>query len=342
MATKKTSGNGAKVAGRKNEEKVVNITANELQTVNASGLVPTGSGTTGGGAPAAVSVGSSEASTGKAGCESSADRLAAAVDMENEMGLNELRQKIVGHFSAPEWDGATALRETLRGLGLDETAVNAAVTKQAIACGWVPSAPVVSVARVLVVVRRHYLKEFERLTGVSVDAVREYYRGVPSLSSWSPRLSLSAVRADSDFNNFLMSAEVPAGSSATAVVAAVLSVRFVFAFRRALSAARSEARTALRSSLASCWRAGVRLGMSTEDILKELEDVAFYTSISDAKERETLRRNRNNAWNQINNINDAILLAGGCDGPKAAKVTKLLARRARFASVAATCENLLK
>ena len=336
MATKKIVTAKSVKSEKENVSSAVNNVFNPVEA-------PVGAGSTAGGFPAAVGVGSSSASACKAGRERINDRVNAAADMENEMGLNTLRQKIVSYFAAPEWPGAAALRETLRGLGLDDTAVNAAVNKQAIACGWVASAPVCSVPRVLAVVRRLYAKEFETLTGVSVDALREYYRvnGAAAVVA-SPLLSLSAVRAGSALTDFVSVTPLPAGSSAAAVVASLLSLRYIFAFNRALSAARSAARSDLRSSLASCWRAAVRLGMSVDDIVGELKEVAFYTSASDAKERETLRRNRDNAWNQVNAINNAILLAGGAEGEKPAKVAKLLARRARYYSVVSTCENLLK
>ena len=336
MTTKK---NVAAKSVKSEKENVNNAVNNVVNSVAA----PVGAGTTGGGFPAAVGVGSSAASAGKAGKENVNDRVNAADVMENEMGLNDLRQKIVSYFAAPEWPGAASLRETLCGLGLDDTAVNAAVNKQAIACGWVASAPVCSVSRVLAVIRRYYAKDFEALTGVSVDALREYYRvnGAVAVVA-SPLLSLSAVRAGSALTDFISVSPLPAGSSASAVVASLLSLRYIFAFNRALSAARSAARSDLRNSLASCWRAAVRLGMSVDDIVIELKEVAFYTSVSDAKERETLRKNRDNAINQANAINDAILLAGGAEGEKPAKVAKLLARRARYYSVVSTCENLLK
>lgn len=267
---------------------------------------------------------------------------AVAVLLDDDVKINAFRAAVCSHFAAPEWARAAELRALLAPAGLSSEAIESAIITAAKKEG-VNLAPLrCSVPRALAVIRRYYKKEFETLTGKNFDAVIDYYKNGGVIGSYSLRLPLSLVRADSVSTNFLACVPLSGDASAAAVVSSLLSLRFFFSFAFALEGAKSAAKCALRSHLSDCWRAAVRLGLSLDDVMSELKDISYYVDGSDHKERTQLRKNLAHAWANINQLNDEILLAGGAEGDRAAKVAKLLAKRARFSSVVATCETLLK
>lgn len=335
---KKSSRTSRKSANRVNSESI------NLSSVNVTS--PAGSGVTAGGASAGSVLPAVGAGSPAKVRQTGADQFQASIVREDDVKLSGLRARIASHFALPEWSGAAALRAQL--LPLVESGVmnneqfDAVLSTAARKAGVV--APCCSVARVLAVVRAHYLKEFESVCGCSFESVREFYRNNgASPAVFSLLLPLGSVRANSLQSDYVSCASLAAAASASAVVSAVLSFRFLAAFRFALSGAVSAARVNVRNNLANCWRDASRLGMSFDDVRRMLEDVAYYVSETDSKQRNQLRRNNEYAWRNINELNDAILLAGGAAGASvSAKVNKLLAKRARFESVVSTTSRLLE
>ena len=343
MATKKNSTLGTKKIERVNANNV------NLQSVNVS--APAGAGVTAGGAAAGSVLPAVGAGAPAKVRQTGADQLQAAIIREDDIKLAGLRSRIASHFALPEWSGAAALRASL--LPLVESGVMSSEQYDAVLAAAARKAGVVapccSVARVLAVVRAHYLKEFESVCGCTFDRVRTYYKENGCAAGvFSLLLPLGSVRANSLQSDYVSCTLLSAGASASAVVSAVLSFRFLVAFRFALACAVSDARNNVRNNLANCWRDASRLGMSFEDVKMMLEEIASYVSVVDNKQRNQLQRNNENAWRNINEINDLILLAGGADfagcedDKQRAKVRKLLAKRARFESVVATTSRLLE
>lgn len=343
--TKKSNGaSGAKKSSSR--AKSVTTSVVELENVVSAAAdvvdVPVGSGVECGGSAAITSGLSEEPTAHQSARESINDKLAASLAMGDDFKLLALRSAICSHFAAPEWARADELRAALSPLGLSDEAINAAILTAARKEGVNLSPIRCTVGRVLAVVRRYYKREFENLIGKSFETVCEYYRNGGFVGSYSLRLPLSLVRADSVSTDFLDSCALPADASAASVASAVLSLRFFFSFNFSLEGAKSAARVNLRNHLADVWRSASRLGLSVDDVVNELRDVAEYVTVSDRKERTQLTRNLENAWRNYNEINDEILRCGGACGDRAAKVAKLLARRDRFASVAHTCSVLLE
>ena len=332
--------------GRSNRVKSDNIT---LSSVSLS--APTGTGVTAGGAaPASVLPAVGAGAPAKVR-QTGADQLQAAIIREDDIKLAGLRSRIASHFALPEWSGAAALRASL--LPLVESGVMSSEQYDAVLAAAARKAGVVapccSVARVLAVVRAHYIKEFESVCGCTFESVRTYYKENGCVAGvFSLLLPLGSVRANSLQSDYVSCASLAAGASASAVVSAVLSFRFLAAFRFAVSAAVSAAKVNVRNNLANCWRDASRLGMSFDDVRMMLEEIAYYVSETDNKQRNQLRKNNEHAWRNINEINDLILLAGGADfagcenDKQRAKVCKLLAKRARYESVVSTTSRLLE
>lgn len=343
MTTIKKSSQASKTAKR---VKVANI---NFAGVNMS--APSGAGVTAGGAGAGSVLPAVGAAAPAKVRQTGSDQLQAAIVREDDVKLSELRSRIASHFALPEWSGAAALRASL--LPLVESGVmsseqyDAVLSAAARKAGVI--APICSVARVLAVVRAHYLKDFESVCGCTFDSVRAYYRENGCAAGvFSLLLPLGSVRANSLQSDYVSCVSLSGGASASAVVAAVLSFRYLASFRFALSGAVSAARVNVRNNLANCWRDASRLGMSFEDVKTMLEEIASYVSEVDNKQRNQLQRNNENAWRNINEINDLILMAGGADfagcenDKQRAKVRKLLAKRARFESVVSTTSRLLE
>lgn len=273
-----------------------NVSVSSSSVVNSPAVVaPAGAGVTAGGvAPIKSGVVSISHKVAK---ESNNDRLAAAAAMVDDVRISALRQQIVTNFFAPaEWSGAAALRSSLAALGLDETAITAAINKQAIAEGFSSAAPVCSVARVLAVIRRHYRKEFENACGCSFGTLVNFFRsaGLPAGSlgfSWSLALPLSLVVAGSDAADFVTSSPLPAGSSASAVVAGVLSFRWYAAFRRSLAGAICASRRDLLDNLSGVVRSARRLGLSLDWLNSAALSAWSVVPENDGKERRRLIRN---------------------------------------------------
>lgn len=330
-------------------KKSAKVSKSELNAVvsSAAGVVsaPAGAGVTAGGAAAGSVLPAVGGGVTAKVRQSGSDQLQASIVREDDVKLSGLRARIASHFALPEWSGAATLRASL--LPLVESGVmsneqyDAVVAAAARKAGVI--APCCSVARVLAVVRAHYLKDFESVCGCSFDSVRAYYKkNGCSAVAFSLLLPLGSVRANSVQSDYVGAAAVAAGASASAVVSAVLSFRFLAAFRFAVSAAVSAAKVNVRNNLANCWRDASRLGMSFDDVRMMLEEIAYYVSEVDNKQRNQLQRNHDYAWRNINEINDAILAAGGAGGASvSAKVNKLLAKRTRFESVVATTARLL-
>lgn len=343
----------------RNVSENVNV-SNMVQVINAASSIaaPAGIGVTAGGA----SAGSRSAAVGGAAPakvrNSFNAQLSAAVVREDDVKLLAFRSKIASNWAAPEWSGAAALRGVLAGSGLSEEQINAAVAAAGRKSGECLDAVTPTINDVCEYIRTNYSKEFETLCGCAVpaaSAVRCY--------SYSP-LSVSTITADSDINDYIITSAVPAGASASAVVAAVLSVRVLVDIRRRIAAARSAARNDLKSAAAALVRRAGRLGVSSAVLGRYLRLLAVAVPAADNKERERLATNLARCGASLRNIENNIVLSSpaglfGAAAPIAddfggwcfpaslpasapAKIRKLWAKRVRLLSSVSTLETLLK
>ena len=303
MTTKVKSSHTSKSARRVNSA-----------TVNAASVsisAPAGAGSTAGGvAPiksGAVSI------SHKVAKESINDRLAAAAAMNEDYKVTELRTKIAACFAAPEWSGAAAVRAALSGLGLNEEQIQAAVAAAARKSGVDLSAPAVSVARVLAVVRRSFRREFEQVVGCSFATLLSYYRGaaLPAGSagfSWSLALPLSLVVADSEESDFVTCSRLAAGSSAAAVVAGLLSFRWLVSYRRTFVAAGAAARKDLNDAIVNVVRSARRLGLTADWLHTTITKQWEVVPQNDEKERRRLNRSLDTQTKRLANINYRLMV----------------------------------
>ena len=331
-------------------------------TINVASInvaAPAGAGVTAGGAaPASVlpAVGGGAPAKVRNNFTS---QLSAAVVREDDVKLLAFRSKIASNWAAPEWSGAAALRASLAAIGtLSEEQINAAVAAAGRKSGECLDAVTPTINEVCEYIRTNYGKEFQSLCGCAVpaaSAVRCY--------SYSP-LSVSTITADSDINDYLTVSAVPAGASASAVVAAVLSVRVLVDIRRRIAAARAAARNELKDAAAALVRRAGRLGVSSAVLGRYLRLLAVAVPAADNKERARLANNLSRCWASLRNIENNIVLSApaglfGAAAPVAddlggwcfpaslpasapAKVRKLWAKRVRLLSSVSTLETLLK
>lgn len=290
-----------------------------------------------------------------------ASDVAGVMDV-NEIKVIELRQKISAHFAAPEWSGAAAVRAALAAAGVEmssemiEAAVAAAARKSGVDLSPLPC----SVARVLAVIRSYYKKEFESVCGCSFETIRAYYRENGGRAvSFSSLLPASLVSADSLEQDFIGCSAVPAGASASAVAASVLSFRAVASFRAALAAAVASARSNYFAALAAAFRAGAKLGYSVKEMQLHIEETSVSVSASDRSDEKRLTRSLSRSLVSLAALDARIMVlcpavadidtsgaffipaSASLPASAPAKVRKMWAKRARLLSAAATLRALL-
>jgi len=342
------------------------VSAKELQTVvnGVSISVPdgvgVGSGASGSGNSApVVGVGSSSASSGRASRLDLRTKLENSLIFEkftNNMGVRDLSAKLVSFFAAPEWSGTAA--DTVRA-SLDNMLESGVINHEQRESMWKSaaknagvdlSAPCVSAGRVLAVVRREGLvREFVSLVGMSFNNVRKHIK-THGLNNYSFRLGVGAIRSNSDIKDFVDVVPVASGSSASAVVGALLSLRDFVDFNSRVRAAAASDRSDYNQFISLAVRLAKRLNYDIDRVLYDVKS-EFNTSVSsDYKQRAQLRKNLTSATNTINECNDLILSLGGVtvldDNDITAKVARTiksaLKRRGVAYSVASTIEKLLE
>lgn len=359
MATKIKNETSRKTRGsRVKSEKV---SSNELQTVVNSVSAPAlgGSGLSDGVtgvscSSAPVGVGSSSASSGRAA------RMDLRAKLENSLrfegfslscGVRDFSAKLGGFFAAPEWSEKEDTENKIRATFPDwsDEMVNAAVNAAAKKAGLDLSAPSVSAARVLAVVRREGLiPEFVSLVGMSFAKIREHI-AVHGLNNYNWRLGVGAIRSNSDINDFVDVVPVASGASASAIIGALLSLSNFVDFGKRLSAAKSSDRSDYNQFVGLAVRLGKRLGYDIDRVINDIRYDFNTCASSDYKQRAQLRKNLDSATNTINECNDLILSLGGVtvldDNAITAKVARTiktaLKRRGCAYSVASTIEKLL-
>ncbi len=368
IMTTKVKSSATSRKGRKVSELVNDSAMNQVLNAASSIASPAGSGVGASGASPVIGVSSVVAGAAAAhGGENvttsynkvrqtSDSQINAAMAMEsaNDLKLLAFRSKVASNWAAPEWSGAAALRVVLAGAGLTDEQINAAVSGAARKSGEDLDAIKPSIEEVCEYISANYSKEFKTLCGCAVpaaSAVRCY-----SYSS----LSVATITADSDVNDYVITTAVPAGLSASGVVAAVLSVRVLVDVKRRISAARAAARSGLRENAALLVRRASRLGVGADLLSRYLRILAVAVSANDAKEEKRLRDNLSRCWSNLRTIENSIVLAapagafgaisddcGGWCFPASlpasapAKCRKLWAKRVRVLSSINTLECLL-
>lgn len=356
---------GAKVRGsRRSGSSTINKV--ESSNINLSGVsvtAPAGAGLSDGVSSAAVSsaavgVGSSSASSGRAAHLDQRTKLENSLIFEkftNNMGVRDLSTKLVSFFSAPEWSGTAAdtVRASLSGM-LESGVINQdqfdmmwrAAAKNA---GVDLSAPAVTAARVLAVIRREGLvREFVSLVGMSFNNIRKHIKD-HGLNNYSWRLSVSVVRSNSDIKDFVDIVPVASGASASAVVGALLSLRDFVEYNKRVSAAKSSDRSDYNQFISLAVRLSKRLGYDIDRVLSDVKYEFNTCATSDYNQRKLLRKNLAAATATINECNDIILSFGGVTVLESEAVTSkaargiksALKRRAVAYSVASTIDKLL-
>lgn len=230
--------------------------------------------------------------------------------MDSDIKLIELRQKISSHFAAPEWSGAAAVRAALAAAGVEmsDEMINAAVSAAARKSGVDLSPRYCSVSRVLAVIRRYYLREFENLCGCPFGWVRDYYKtNVGGVFAW--RLSSTLIQPNSDVNDFISVSSLGVDSSVSAVVSAVLSIRHLYAFNVGLAAACNTARADFFDSLSTAFRSGRKLGISVADMCRYLQECESTINDTDKKEMERLTKNLERTNKQLRGVDASIILS---------------------------------
>ena len=364
MTTRVKNETSAKVRGsRVKSEKV---SAKDLQTVVNSVVVSSpagsgvGSGASGSGNSApVVGVGSSSASSIRA------KRMDLRAKLENSLifeglklscGVRDFSQKLGVFFAAKEWTGTAAdtVRTSLSGM-LEAGVINQdqfemmwkAAAKNA---GVDLSAPAVSAARVLAVVRREGLvPELVSLVGMSFNNIRKHIKE-HGLNDYVWRLGVGAIRSNSDINDFLTVSPVASGSSASSVISALLSLSNFVDFNTRLSTAKTSDRSDYSQFIGLAVRLGKRLGYDIDRVLYDVKYEFNTCSTSDYKERKQLEKNLASAVATINESNDIILSLGGVTVLDSKDITSKVARTIKNAlkrrgvaySVASTIEKLLE
>lgn len=283
-----------------------------------------------------------------------ASAVASAVMDEKELKIIEFRQRVARCWAAPEWSGAAALRSVLAGAGLSEDQINAAVAAAGRKSGEDLTAPTPTLSEVVGVLAADYSKEFETLCGCAVPSA-----GDVRIYSYSS-LSLSTITADSKVNDYVIFSAVPAGLSASSLVAAVLSVRVLVDVQKRIKAAAAAARADLFTAAAGVARMALKLGVSADVISRYMGLKMSVVGASDEKEVNRLQKNYKSCFASLRAIENNIVLAApagafgaiadGCGGwcfpaslptSAPAKVRKLWAKRVRVLSSMNTLQSLL-
>lgn len=282
--------------------------------------------------------------------------------MDNaDIKVIELRNKIASRWAAPKFelsDDYKTVAALVAGAPADlqEKMFNGA------RLAWLSraenAATVPTVAEVVEHINANFAKEFRNVCGCAcpaADAVR--------LFSYS-NLSVSTITADSRISDYLVTSALPAGLSASGVVAAVMSVRISADIKRRFAAARAAARNDFRYCMASAARRALRLGVSPAVAARYFSYLLSAVPAADNKEEKRLRKNLSGCWASLRAV-ECDLVAAGCAGgvecdaevngetfggfvfpaslpaSAPAKVRKLWAKRVRLLSDIETLSGLL-
>ena len=225
------------------------------------------------------------------------------------------------------------------------------------------AASIPSVSEVCEHINANFASEFKTLCGCSCPAASDV-----RVYEYSD-LSLSTITANSDISKYYYSSAVPAGLSASGVVAAVMSIRVFIDICRRFAAARAAARNGFKDCMASAARRASALRISPAVAARYFRFLLSAVPAADASEEKKLRKNLAGCWVALRRIENNIVLAGGrgalsdgCGGwcfpaaglaavlpvgasasaaVRASKVRKLWARRVRVLSSIATLETML-
>lgn len=332
------------------------VTESELNAVAAAAAVGAsalaGAGVTAGGASAALSAGSAGGGVRSASAGvGAAAQIDNAVIMESaDIKVIELRQKIAANWAAPEWSGAAALRAVLSGAGLTGEQINAAVAAAGRKSGEDLTATTPTLSEVCEYISTNFASEFKAVCGCAVPAA-----SAVRLYSYS-NLSVSTIAADSDINDYLITSAVPAGLSASGLVAVVLSCRVRADLLKRFAAARAAARADLFSSAEAVARRALRLGVSAAVLGRYMSLKMAAVPAADDKELKRLQKNLTSCWDSCKRIEVELINAGAVGGIEidggfvfpaslpasaSAKVRKLWAKRVRVLSSIDTLNALI-
>lgn len=289
-----------------------------------------------------------------------ASDVASMMENDSELQVAKLRAKIASNWAAPSFektDEYTQMSLALAGLpdDLRERALKGAALAFAARPENVVNTP--SLVEVCEYINTNYSKEFKAVCGCACpapDGVRLY--------SYSP-LSVSLINADSDINEFVNTSVVPAGLSASGLVAVVMSVRVLVDVRRRIVAARRAARNNFRNCMAGAARMALKLHLDPAVGGRYFSWLMRVLSATDESELRKVRKNLSRVWAALRECETAIVLAApaGCDSFGAieidggfvfpaslpasgvpVKVRKLWAKRVRHLSAINTLTALVR
>lgn len=326
-----------------------------LSGVNVS--APVGVGVTSSSSPA-VGVGASGAAAPGKVRNNFTSSFDNSVKMENEdIKVIELRTKIASKWTAPKFENSTdyaAVAAAVASLPQDlkERAINGA------RLAWLArpenAALTPTINEVIEEINTNYAKEFAAVCGCSCPAA-----SAARLFSFTS-LSVTTINADSNINDYVYSASIPSGLSASGLVGALMTVRHLVSIKRAIAAAVAAARCDLFNAAENVARRALRLGVTADVLTRYMSLKMQAVSINDNKDINRLRRNLVGCSASLAALDHSIMYrcVGVTDidtsgdffistsatlpASASAKVRKLWAKRVKVLSSIATIRGLIK
>lgn len=239
-----------KVCTAKKSARKVSVNASVMeQVINAASAItaPAGAGVTAGGAGGGSVLPAVPTSYNKVRVDSSA-QLDASIERES-IDVKKLKSSICARWSAPEWDGAAAVRAALAGVpGMTDEMIEGAVAAAARKSGVDLTAPSFTLSEVLDVIHTTFSTDWARVVGCPAD-----------------ELTIDTAKVY-DVNGCVVGA-VNVSGTINQLVTDLLSYRNYVAVRRAAAWSRA---IAVNTAVSSCWSAGrdcFAAGMSEADAL---------------------------------------------------------------------------
>lgn len=351
MTTRKSSTKAAKSSNR----------GTKVTNVNVSNVVmaaPVGSGVSSSSSPAAVAVGASGVAAPAKVRNNFESQLENALTMENtDIKLVELRTRIASRWAAPRFEDSsdyTAVVAAVAALPTDikDRAINGA------RLAWLArpenAATACTLSDVINEITSNYGSEFAAACGCPCPSVED--ARLFSLTA----LSVTTITADSNINDYINTRPIPAGLSAAAMVAAVMSIRHIVAIKSAIRAAVAAARCDLFNAAEMVARKALRLGVNMDVLTRYMGIKMAAVNVADEKEIKRLSRNLERCTRDLAAVSAAVvvrciavsdvdtsgdfIINRGATLPKSAsaKVRKLWAKRANLLSSVDTLNSLIK
>lgn len=331
----------------------------KVENVNLSGVnvsAPSGVGVTSV-TSAAVAVGSSGVAAPAKVRNNFTSQLENSLTMEGaDIKLVELRTRIASRWAAPRFEDSadyTAVVAAVAALPTDikDRAINGA------RLAWLArpenQASPCTLSDVIEEINTNYSNEFSAACGCPCPSVAD--ARIYSLTA----LSVTTITADSNINDYVITRSIPSGLSATAMVAAVMTIRHIVTIKSAIRAAVAAARCDLFNAAEMVARKALRLGVSMDVLTRYMSIKMSAVNVADDREIKRLTRNLERCTRDLAAVSAAVvvrciavsdvdtsgdfIINRGATLPKSAsaKVRKLWAKRANLLSSVDTLKTLI-